>query len=76
MALNDVEHVEAVSIINGILDYAPALPIEIRRGAEGWLKAHKPDQKAYSDAMLAVLNGRDPEGPRNPRDSGQEQSTP
>lgn len=54
MALNDVEHVEAVALINGILDHAPSLPPEIRTGAEGWLAEHKPAPTAYMAAMRSL----------------------
>lgn len=54
MALTDVEHVEAVALINGILDAAPTLPPEIRTGAEGWLKEHHPEPSAYMAAMRSL----------------------
>lgn len=57
MALTDVEHVEAVALINAILDHAPSLPQPIREGAEGWLKEHHPEPAAYMAAMSSLVAG-------------------
>jgi hypothetical protein len=60
MALDDVKHVEAVALINGILDHAPSLPPEIRGGAEAWLAANHPNPSAYMAAMR-LLSGQEPQ---------------
>jgi hypothetical protein len=55
--LTAVEHVEAVALINGILDHAPSLPPEIRAGVEGWLAEHRPPPAAYMAAARTLAGG-------------------
>lgn len=57
--LSDVEHVEAVALINGLLDYSTSLPAEVRAGAQGWLEEHRPEPTAYLAALRAMTG--DPE---------------
>lgn len=52
--LSDVEHVEAVALISGILDHAPSLPPAIRDGARAWLVENKPPPSAYMAAMRSL----------------------
>lgn len=58
MALDDVQHVEAVAIIKALLEASPAIPVTAREGTEAWLADHHPEPHAYSAAMLA-LSGKE-----------------
>lgn len=58
MALDDVEHVEAIAIIRGLAEEWPLPAHEsLVRAAEAWCDAHRPEPSAYMAAMRAMADG-------------------
>lgn len=58
MALDDVQHVEAVAIMRRLADtaaYAMPRDPEAVEAAEKWLKANHPEPGAYMAAMASMV---------------------
>lgn len=58
MALDDVKHVEAVAMLNAVLESPSAstgMSLELKRGIEGWLEENHPPPSAYSAAMHSLV---------------------
>jgi len=55
MALTDVEHVEAVTIVRALLEQATSgVDVELRAGAEDWLERNHPSASAYAASARSL----------------------
>lgn len=55
MALNDVEHVEAVAIIRKLIETGITCDPDVTRAAVGWLEEHHPSPSAYIAAARSCI---------------------